>query len=86
MSMAPKLRCKDFVTPSPDVAWMSALRRPDPREWAVLRLVAEAGGHHKGLEADEAEPCVGRGWLISDGEQGYGLTHDGRAAMKPLWN
>jgi len=48
--------------------------------------VAEAGGHHKGLEADEAEPCVGRGWLISDGEQGYGLTYDGRAAMKPLWN
>ena len=60
--------------------------RPDEREWAVLRLVAEAGGYHEGLSDDEAEPCVLRGWLIPEGERGYGLTYDGRAAIKPLWN
>ncbi len=61
-------------------------RRPDAREWAVLRTVAEAGGYHEALDEDEAMPCVDRGWLIPEGEHGYGLTLDGRAAMKPLWN
>jgi hypothetical protein len=60
--------------------------RPDAREWRVLRLVAEAGGYHEGLSDVEADPCVRRGWLIPEGERGYGLTLDGRVAMKPLWN
>ena len=61
-------------------------QRPDHRQWAVLRQVAEAGGYHEGLDEEEAAPCVDRGWLIPEGERGYGLTYDGRAAIKPLWN
>ena len=60
---------------------------PDHRQRAVLKLVAEAGGYHLAVpEAEDVWSCVARGWLLPDGEHAYGITLQGRLAIKPHWH
>ena len=60
---------------------------PDHRQRAVLKLVAEAGGYCLAVpDAEDAASCVDNGWLLPDGEQAYGITFQGRLAMKPHWH
>ena len=60
---------------------------PDHRERAVLKLVTEAGGYCLALpEMEDPQSCVARGWLLPDGEHAYGITVQGRLAIKPMWH
>ena len=60
---------------------------PDHRERALLKLVAQAGGYLQAMpEVEDTWSCVERGWLLPDGEHAYGITYQGRLAIKGLWH
>lgn len=61
------------------------MRLPDQRQLAVLKAVFEADGFCEHVDDnDAAEACAWAGWLMAEGETGFGLTLDGRAVVARL--
>jgi hypothetical protein len=59
---------------------------PTERQIATLRAVAAGGGFQSRVDdGPAAEECCWKGWLLAEGDSGYGLTMDGRAMMRRLF-